>query len=199
MILKGFKKCYKDFTFDDIPEKKLEILIKLYVIYMNTTNLDFMRENYPDQLMFFIYSNIRQYASEVIDEDNFSISELLSLLDTDIKDSYKFKLLEYTSEPISVKRRTCSEEIKLHILKHNLDINDIPFLIGTYEQESPNIKDMICTICIENINKVLREEYELPYDLLIILLKSEGVHTEEKTKLLIPILKVLIKHKQENV
>lgn len=176
---------YEEFTFEGISGSKLEVLIKHNIISMNEINLQFMRANYPEQLISFIFSNIEYYVMVVINNENFELYELLRLLDKDIKDTYKLKLLEYTSEPITVKGKKYSESILLHILKNNLEIDDIPYLISYYDRCSPNLKIVFETIFIQNIEKIILDEYEVPYILLIEFLGSDIIENSNKTDLLL--------------
>ncbi|WP_460323258.1 YobI family P-loop NTPase [Paenibacillus sp. YSY-4.3] len=176
---------YEDFTFEGISGSKLETLIKYNIISMNEINLQFMRANYPVQLISFIFSNIEQYVMEVINNENFELFELLRLLDKDIQDTYKLRLLEYTSEPITVKGKKYSESILLHILKNNLEIDDIPYLISYYDRCSPKLKIVFETIFIQNIEKIILDEYEVPYILLIEFLGSDMIEESNKTDLLL--------------
>lgn len=60
---------YDSFSFENIEEDKMEILIKLGVIRMTPENLLFMREYYPNQVLMFIVKNYKEYTDEVINED----------------------------------------------------------------------------------------------------------------------------------
>ncbi|MFC5405722.1 hypothetical protein [Cohnella soli] len=185
VLLKDFNRRYKKFSFSGISDNKLKLLIDNSVISMNKDNLNFMRENYHTQLMDFISLNITLYVTEVIDGENFEITELLSLLEKDIKESYKLSLLDFTTEPISMRGKGYSEEIKLRILKHNFDIGDISYLINNYNRESSIVRTMIRTISEENIEQVIEEKCDVPYSLLIELLESVDIAVECKKELLI--------------
>ncbi|EIW15711.1 MULTISPECIES: hypothetical protein [Pelosinus] len=188
MLLCNFNRCYKKFDFEKITDNKVMILITHDIIYMNAENLLFMRENYPDQVMFFICSNIEQYVNEAINEENFDLSELLILLEEDMTDTNKMKLLNHTSEAISVKQKRYSEVVKLHILEHNLDIGDLPYLIRIYNQEKADIKSIIKNISIRYIDQIISKEYSIPFDLLVELFSSEHVEDDNKISLLIKCL-----------
>src|SRR5699024_6158588 len=101
MVMQGFKGSYEEFSYEEIPSDKFNILIELNVIYMSSDNLQFVRDNYPDHLIPFIKWNIDQYM-EVIDEESLPLSEIVHLISSDIKISHKIELLTYTTEPISV-------------------------------------------------------------------------------------------------
>ncbi|WP_018932298.1 hypothetical protein [Gracilibacillus lacisalsi] len=184
-LLMSLNRIYKQFSFRNISSNKMEILIKCKVVYMNDVNLRFMREHYPKHLLNFISSNIKRYTSQVINKDNFSFDELESLLDMEIKDYYKLKLLKYTSESISIKNKTFSANIRYQVLKYNFDTNDIPYLMSEYDHEIKRLKELIITKCIENIDEVVAEERDLSFNLFVELLKADEIEKQDKIQLLI--------------
>ncbi len=183
-LLKQLNRQYKKFSYSGISDSKLKILIKNNVIFMSKENLLFMRENYPNQVMEFICSSVARYVNEVIEEEDFELTELLYLLEKGIQESYKLRLLAFASAPIQIKGKRYSEEVKLHILEHNFNKEDIPHLISIYNTESSNMRACIGRISIENIDQIVEEQYSVPYNLLVELLKSE-IEKESKYELLI--------------
>lgn len=184
MVMQGFKGSYEEFSYEEIPSDKFNILIKLNVIYMSSDNLQFVRDNYPDHLIPFIKWNIDQYM-EVIDEENLPFSEIVRLISSDIKVSHKLELLTYTTEPISVKDQSYSEDVKLHILRNNFDIEDFSYLLKIFEQESSSLQEVIYNLSIENVDELISEEYYIPYELLIKLFKSDEIVENAKIEILI--------------
>lgn len=182
-FLRALNMYYTSFSNTDIEEDKILILIKLNIIRMSDSVLMFMREHYPDQLMPFITHNIDQYTEEVINEENFVLSEMLSVLEENVDDEYKVKLLEFTSDEISLKQKRYSDAVKLHILNHNLDVNDIPFLLSCYPKESVDVKAAIKSISIEHIADILAEQYSIPFELLSELFASNQLEMEIKKEL----------------
>lgn len=182
-FLRALNMYYTSFSNTDIEEDKILILIKLNIIRMSDSVLMFMREHYPDQLMPFITHNIDQYTEEVINEENFVLSEMLSVLEENVDDEYKVKLLEFTSDEISLKQQRYSDAVKLHILNHNLDVNDIPFLLSCYPKESVDVKAAIKSISIEHIADILAEQYSIPFELLSELFASNQLEMEIKKEL----------------
>ncbi|GAA0435434.1 hypothetical protein GCM10008983_10030 [Lentibacillus halophilus] len=199
MIMEGYNNCIGEFSFENIPDDKIQILITLNVICMNEYNLQIMRETYSDHLMSFIYANASQYAFEVIDSENFSFNEFDNLLDSDIGDSFKLKLLENTSRSISVEDKSYSEDIICHILERNFDTEDILFLINEYEQKSSRVKESIYNLCIKNINEIIDKEYDISYELLVKLFKSEKIDDDTKRQLLILQLPDLYKDQAKEI
>ncbi|TNJ63777.1 hypothetical protein FE784_23955 [Paenibacillus hemerocallicola] len=184
-FIQGLNWEYTEFTFREVSGSKIRILISRDIIKMNNYNLQFMRENYPNELLFFMKKNIEVYATEVISEDNFLKSELMVILEQDdIPDSPKIKLLGYTSDPITVTNNKYSESIILHILEHNLQIDDLPYLFTDYDRMS-NLKSKISLVSKQNIELIINREYKVPFSLLCDLLDSDQILAEYKDDILV--------------
>jgi hypothetical protein len=182
-ILYSLNMYYPSFSITGIEEDKIHILIKLKIIQMSEDSLIFMRAHYPNQLMPFITRNIKQYTEEVINQENFDLNEMVSLLEEKINDKYKVRLLGFTSEGISLKQKGYSDAVKLHILNHNLDADDIPFLLECYPKESIDVKTAIKSIAIEYITDILEAQYSIPFELHLELLRSDQLEIETKKEL----------------
>ncbi|TFB14096.1 hypothetical protein E3U55_14355 [Filobacillus milosensis] len=180
-ILKTFDRHYNAFSNTEIEEDKMQILIKINTLRMTEENLIFMRESYRSLLLFFIKHNIRQYTEDVINEENFEMDEVLSLLDKNVEDKYKISLLKFSSDVITLKEKDYSDSVKLHILENNLNGEDIPLLLDNYPHErNKTIVDAIKTISIQSIEDIITEQYSVPFELLVELF-LEG-QLEMKTK-----------------
>src|SRR5699024_9439273 len=92
---------YPKFSVMGINEEKIKTLIDLNVIPMNEFILLYMREEYPDMLIYFVLHNIDAYVSDVINPETFKHDEMLLLLNEDISETYKLELLKYSSDEIS--------------------------------------------------------------------------------------------------
>jgi hypothetical protein len=182
-ILKDLNWRFKMFSITGIQDEKILLLINLSIIPMASNELLFMRENYPEQLIAFIVKNISKYADDVIVEENFILDEIFSVLEEDLNDKYKIKLLSFTTDAISLKQKTYSDVVKLHILINNLDVNDIPFLLGSYTKESASIKDEIKRISIMHISDILDNKYSIPLELLSELFRSNQLEVKTKKDL----------------
>jgi hypothetical protein len=182
-FLQALNMYYRSFSKTDIEEGKVLILIKLNIIQMTDSDLIFMREHYPDQLMPFIMHNIDQYTEDIINEENFVLSEMLSVLEENVDDGHKVKLLEFATDELSLKQKTYSDTVKLHILNYNLDLNDIPFLLNCYPKESVSVRAVIKSISIEHIADILNEQYSIPFELLSELFASNQLAREIKKEL----------------
>ena len=174
-FLQALGMYYPSFSKIGIAEDKVLILIKINKIRMVDSVLLFMREHYPNLLMPFITHNINQYTEEVIKEENFVLNEMLSVLEENVDDEYKVKLLKFTTDKLSLKQEIYSDAVKLHILKHNLDANEIPFLLSCYPKESVGVELVLKSISIEYIADILTKKYSIPFELLSELFASNQI------------------------
>ncbi|WP_461811475.1 YobI family P-loop NTPase, partial [Faecalimonas sp.] len=78
-ILVSLDFYYDNFDITDISNDKIMILLNTNIIKMTTDNLNFLRENYPNQKFRFIHKNIERYA-DIMSDDLFSQEELLEIL-----------------------------------------------------------------------------------------------------------------------
>ncbi|WP_214686087.1 MULTISPECIES: hypothetical protein [unclassified Exiguobacterium] len=181
-LLKSFKLHYPTFSYKDISEEKIKILISLEIISMNETNLDFMRKNYDANVFDFIIKNIEEY-SLLIDENNFAFEELLKVLDSSVKINYKIQLLSLTKNKISIKSKKYNDKLKIHILTNNFDPEDLQFLINNYQSESGNVKRKLEDVLYKYLNYILNNKITMPYDILRKLLKAQILYYGEKKEL----------------
>ena len=149
--------CYKMecFGIPSLPEKQVEILIEEDLIIMNLENLSFMRQNYPGCNDIFIINNIEKYI-ELVSETSVDREELLMILSCeDISDKDKMELIQYYNDSISIIGKNYSETLTGYILDINLDFDDIPELLKSYEYESETIKGAFWRIFCKNVQRVI--------------------------------------------
>lgn len=182
VFLQALSMNFSSFSKTGIAEDKVQILIKLYIIRMADPVLIFMREHYPNQLMLFVTHNIDQYT-EGINTENFVLNEMLLVLEENVDDEYKVKLLKFTPDKLSLKQKGYSDAVKLHILNHNLDVSDIPFLLSSYPGESVGVKASIESISIEHIGDIVTMQHSTPFELLLELLASSQIAKEVQKEL----------------
>lgn len=181
-ILPTFNLFYNSFSFEGVAEEKIKILINKKIIRMSKENLNFIREYFEDSLLEFIVINIEKYV-ELIEEDSFSINETIIMLDQPVDELYKIKLLNLTSEKISLIGKNYSKTIKTHILNNNFDNSDMPYLVRSYSNEHKEIKLIIERLIIDDFEKIIEEEIQIPYLLFKEILKSNELITEVKKEI----------------
>lgn len=152
-ILASLKFYYDDFDIASISDDKIEILININIIRMTADNLEFMRENYPNQNSYFIRKNIEKYV-DIMDRSLFSQEELLEILAWDVSDELKIKLLEFSNNGISVIGKNYSTAVYLHILNNNLMKSDLMDLFLSFDQWNDSIRIKIFDYAVLNMSSI---------------------------------------------
>lgn len=184
-IFEQLKIVHKIFFIMNIPDDKISILINLNVIAMNNDNLEFVRYHYPKHLLQFITKNISDYIETVADAEMFKFEELLSVLEQDVDDGFKIKLLQHTKEKVTINGKNYSEELMLYIIRHNFNSSDIQYLLSVYLNVNDSLKEEIKTRSIDNIDYIKRNKYSIPFSLLIRLLEEDVIDDNTKNELLL--------------
>jgi len=97
----------------------------------------------------------------------------------------KLNCSNIATNKLSLKENSYSDAVKLHILNHNLDVDDVQFLLNCFPEESVDLKDAIRCISIEHITNILSEQYTIPFELLSELFASEQLILEKKKELFV--------------
>ncbi|MBE1553202.1 hypothetical protein [Sporosarcina limicola] len=184
LIINSLGLYYEDFSFAGISNSKIEILIESKLIEMNEQNLLFMRREYSLTTISFIKQNIVVYTESIINPELFSLEELLILLESDISDLHKLHLLSYTNSKISTNEKAYSIKTKKYILENNLDTDDIPSLIKSFDTEDKKVQDIIINSAIDHVDIINGEQIPTPFLLLNKLLLTERLELDVKKKLL---------------
>lgn len=174
-ILGALKYVYNSFSFDSIDSDKIEILIQLGIITMTSDNLDFMRNTYPHLVLNFIENNSKKYVEEILDAEHFLLEEMLDVLNSNIEEEYKIKLLEFTDEPISIIDKQYNIKVMEYILRNNFDTNDLQYLLKNYENLVPSTKEIIELLGKQYVDDIISNEYMLAYALLIRMLGDKTI------------------------
>jgi len=184
-ILRALKYHYKDgFDIATLNGYKIDILIELKIVSMGAENLLFFRENYPDKVLDLILADINAYVT-LINEDNYSTNEMLSLLPGEATDEQKIKLLSFENDALPVTGKGYTEIIENHILKNNLDETELQPILQDYPSKPQSTQEIIFKIAIDHVDTIISERYELPDTLFEKLLASNSIDQTDKEKLLI--------------
>lgn len=186
-ILVSLDFYYDDFDITEISGDKIAILIGNNIIRMTSKNLEFLRENYPDQNYNFIFKNIEQYV-DIMNDDLFSQDELLEILTWNISDELKIKLLEFSNEEISVVEKDYSTAVCLYILKNNLMESDLMVLFSSFENWIDSIQIKIFDYAIQYIEIVIDNPKSVSKKLKNDLLRSDRIDRNSKIDLLIAMM-----------
>lgn len=186
-ILVSLDFCYDDFSITKIPNDKINILICTNIIRMTAHNLEFIRENYPDQNYNFIFKNIEQYV-DTMNDDLFSQDELLEILTWNISDELKIKLLEFSNDEISIVRKDYSTAVCLYILKNNLMESDLMVLFSSFENWGVSIQIKIFDYAVQYIESVIDDPKAVSEKLKNDLIRSDRLNRDLKVDLLISMM-----------
>ena len=188
MLIAWFNgKCCSNFNDTDVSKENVSMLIQLKVIGLGEEqDLDFIRENYPDNIQEFIIHNFNDYINK-LNKDSLLINdeEIINLLSEEISLNKKFSLLALTKEPISIKSRNYPIKLQNYILKNNFNIDDLTYITNNqfYNSTTNEIKETIKHLCVEYQEEIL-EFRKISYSLLIELLKTTEFSLDDKYILL---------------
>ena len=186
-ILVSLKFYYDSFDITDISNDKIKILINTNIIRMTADNLKFLRENYPNHNLSFICKNIERYI-DIMDDDLFLQEELLEILAWDISDELKIKLLEFSSNTISVIGKNYSTSVCLYILNNNLMNSDLMALFSSFEQWDDPIQTKIFDYAVSNITDIIDNPDDVSEKLKSNLLCTDKLNKDIRIDLLIAIM-----------
>lgn len=186
-ILVSLKFAYENFDIAEISDDKITILIDTNIIRMTSNNLEFMRENYPDQNSHFIRKNIEKYV-DIMDDTLFSQEELLEILTWDISDELKIKLLEFSDDEISVIGKNHSPVVCLYILNNNFAESDLFDLFSSFEQWDASVQAKIFDYAVRNIVNIIDDPKSTSEKLKNDLLHSDKVNRDVKINFLIAMM-----------
>ena len=189
-ILVSLKFSYDAFDIADIFDDKITILIDTNIIRMTDDNLKYIRENYHNQIFYYIRKSIEKYI-DIVDETLFSREELLEILTWDISDKLKIRLLELSDEEISIIGKNYSPAVCLHILNNNFAKSDLPDLFSSFEQWDNFVREKIFDYAVRHIASIIDDPNSVSQKLINNLLHSERVNRDEKIDLFIAIIPAL--------
>lgn len=167
----------------DIAPEKMDVLIKHGKLEMNSDILTVMRKHYPKHCMPFILKHIEEYV-EITDAISLSSSELLQLLEADIADELKLKLLEFASDPISIQGKKYSAQIQDYIVENLYDSKDLGYLLGWYPGGRDHMRSLILSLAEENVQDIELMKLSLHPALFQAVLKSDKIPLADRKILL---------------
>lgn len=189
-ILVSLRYYYDNFDLLNISSDKLIILINTNIIKMTENNLNFLRENYPDQKFHFIRRNLEEYV-DIMSKDLFLQEELLEILTWDISDEMKIKLLEFSHDAISVIGKNYSTDVCLHILNNNFIDSDLIPLFLSYDQWEASTQERILEYAIKEVKKIIETPGDASEKLKDNLLHTDKLNRDMKIELLVAMMPTL--------
>ena len=187
-ITKTIERNYIEFSFTNIKDNKMSILINNNIIVMNSENLEFLRENYSNEILYqFITLRIDEYT-KMIERKNELIdnTELEYIISTKsgVSLERQFELLKFKKGELSIKDKPYSEPIKLYILTNNFSEDDYKHLVESYDNFSGEIKKTIISLFINRIDKTIEQKYSISRVLFVSLMNSNQLNEEQRKHIL---------------
>ncbi|WP_318617137.1 hypothetical protein [Sporosarcina sp. YIM B06819] len=189
-ILASLDFSYNIFDIGGITDDKLRIIIDESIVPMNLDNLLFIRDNYSSQALYFIKKNLDEYV-DTITREAFVLDEVVEILNWDVSDDIKIKLLDFTSDSLSVVNKEYSTVVIAHILKNNLESDDLFHLFVTYENWDEELMQIILGLAIDNIGLIIENPKDVANHLLKILIESSDLDHGIKVDLFISMIQFL--------
>lgn len=125
------------------------------------------------------------FDADIMDNAMFSQDELDTILDWEVENDIKLKLLALSSERISIVGKNYDDEINEYILKNNLFEGDINYLFTAYDYQAPNIREFVFEHAINNIKSTIENLSGMSETLFKRILSSDEVASNNKIKLFV--------------
>ena len=194
-IIQQTGKVIGSFKTTGLGYEKVRILVEESLIKMNSQNLQFVRQHYPETVPLFVESDVEGYL-EISQGINFIVNEALILIgDQKIGIGDRQKIVDRITNMISVRKYDYDAGIIKYILINNYDEKDMPYLIENYRKYPGELQEVIyqklkkSTATIKNNIVVIAGDEELLYRLF----EDTGISVADKVAL----LDVLISDKKD--
>jgi hypothetical protein len=182
-IVASLKVSFENFNIEGVSDEKIRILIDEKIVIMNPETLEYLREHYSSQILYYIQKDIKEYV-EMMTNELFVFDELSELLSVDVvTEEDKIKLLRFTTKPLSILRNNYSVSVNEHILEHNCDSNDLTELFESYEKWSNSIQKSIYKLALENIGLIISNPNEVSSQLLRSIISMDDLDSIKKIEL----------------
>ncbi|WFM80904.1 DNA-binding protein [Streptococcus ruminicola] len=177
----------------NISEEKMSILIKTKSISkkFNLSILEFLRANYQNHVIQYLKTYIESYlefddTQDVEDNygDIYHESELLELLEENISEEDKKKVIDHFDNGVSISNKSYSLTITNYILENKFDESDLEYLLANYDNLDEPTKRITESIFSEWYETVLTEKYPINKHLLYAVLNNEEVNVEKRKLIL---------------
>lgn len=165
--------------------------INLIIIKQNTLALKIIRKNSDKEAVLdYLQENFVDYVDLIVEnKELFDYEETLELIKTIEDDANTIRLMQCTSQPISMIDYPLSLNEKVHVLQHNFDSNDLPDLLQKYDKYEADIQPLILELAIKHVDLIkITQENDITDNLLKALLLSEQLTQAKKIDLFIQAL-----------
>ncbi|EHC5175939.1 hypothetical protein JS732_004539, partial [Salmonella enterica subsp. enterica serovar Muenchen] len=175
------------FSASNVAGDKFKILVDKNIIRMGVAQLNFIRDNYSEQLFYYIDKNIRAYV-EIMTIDSFILDEALSILSWQVDDDLKVKLLEFVKTPLAIHGENYPQVVNDYILENNFKPDELLILTSSYKTWGTSTQSLILSRAIQNISALIASPNDISEPLLKNLFVAEGLNMQNKIALLIALL-----------
>lgn len=165
--------------------------INLIIIKQNTLALKIIRKNSDKEAVLdYLQENFVDYVDLIVEnKELFDYEETLELIKKIEDDANTIRLMQCTSQPISIIDYPLSLNEKVHVLQHNFDSNDLPDLLQKYDKYEADIQPLILELAIKYVDLIkITQENDITDNLLKALLLSEQLTQAKKVDLFIQAL-----------
>lgn len=166
-----------------LESEKAHILVDNKIIRMSESQLTAIRERFEEEIPLFIKNNIKKYC-EIMTDALYLTDEMIFILEMDVDEEDMLQILDFEPGKVSIRGKNYSENILLHILVHNFDVNDKPWLYANYDQYSVSVQNKIYKIARDNTEEIIESELQLNYFLCYNLMKLDAVDLADRKKIL---------------
>ncbi|MCF8020958.1 MAG: hypothetical protein K9L62_16380 [Vallitaleaceae bacterium] len=192
-ILEGYNHYLTSFSYSNIDTDKVRILIQEGIVVVNSSSINFVRDEYSDLFDYYIASGFDKYI-DIIREEGVDDKESILLLGSDIiLEEQKVKLLELESSPLSIKDKELPNIVTEYILKHRFSESDLSYFIKKWSSKAQNIKQLIENQISEHIEYVISMQNDLIPELAINVIKANSFTLEVVRKIVLLCLEALNK------
>lgn len=173
---------------DSIAPDKLQILIDKNILEMNADTLTVVRKHYPRKCIPFILNNIERYVG-IMNKTIFSSTELHQLLEKEIDDEVKIRLLEFETESISIQDKMYSARVEDYIVEHLYCEKDFSYLLQWYPSNREQMRKLILNLAIGKIQSAVELPCLVHAKLFEHLMRSDQLEDKDKVVFLIQQMK----------
>jgi len=179
---------YNEFKLDSIKDDKMMILIKNDLIFINSENLVFVRDNYSFSILcHFITRDIDEYVS-MLEQDSSLLDEkeLDYVISTKsgVPENKQIEILKLHNGNLSIKNKPYSEGVVFYILTNLFLENDYQFLVNNYDGFSIGIKNAITGLLIDRIVSTTESKLSISKELFDNAVSKNQLNSEQVKYLL---------------
>ena len=123
-----------------------------------------------------------------MDDEIFSLQELLEVLKWKVNDEIKIQLLSFTNQKISIISKHYSSKVCRHILENNFLRSDLPELLYSYDDWDKEMQAKIYDLASKYILDIIENPQNVSSQLKNKLLRSMELDIESRINLLVAML-----------